>query len=499
MTTLTFHHDFAEVFRTARIAVYNVNKERYDYETGEYVRGSHFWFTQIMRAYDLHPVIDKIINHGVRPVDWHLLLLEWPHVSEDDETQIAYTRNEAAGQSFLDTRAKRLTRTSIGKYLARHWPHVADHIRRDWAGTFGQHKYEIWDTKEMIISGIELGPQSCMKSSYGSIPFTRNDNRALVTWHTDKTTHVNWNHHPYAVYAPELGWRMAVRLDPGKPDIVMGRGLLNVDSMSYVRTYKRGEDEGSYSHTDERLEAWLKDKGYARADSWEDHKTLRLDHPNGGIMMPYLDGGCQRVDVYDDKRMQICYGGDYECDATNAQVSETRETYGTCEDCDETIYEDDDARIWVGQYEDTLICGSCASDYTCVRGARRGGGNWRNYMEYYIRSNDVLEINGTEYDPDNLPDNIVEMADGDYEDKENCVLCADDEWRLTDDCVEIDGNWYHEDDEDIVECADNKWRLRENCWECAHSGDWYSNDEPHVDLSDGTYHPDALRELADNA
>ena len=33
-----------------------------------------------------------------RPADWHLLLLEWPHIADDDKRQIAYTRDERKGE-----------------------------------------------------------------------------------------------------------------------------------------------------------------------------------------------------------------------------------------------------------------------------------------------------------------------------------------------------------------------------------------------------------------
>jgi hypothetical protein len=35
-------------------------------------------------------------------------------------------------------------------------------------------------------------------------------------------------------------------------------------------------------------------------------------------------------------------------------------------------------------------------------------------------------------------------ADGDWELRDDCVMCDDGEWRLEEDCVEVDGVWYEE-------------------------------------------------------
>lgn len=308
-----------------------------------------WWWVRITEQFKLHPVVQKIIEQGVRPVDWHQLLLEWPHVSVDDETQIAYTRNEEAGRDFLENGSKRQTRTSIGKYLARHWPHVPDHTRRDWAGTFTPAMYEIWDTKEQIIAGVELGPQSCMKSSYGSIPFTSSDNELLMLWHKGSLTTgaVPWDKHPYSVYDPKLGWRMAVRLDKGQPDIVMGRALLHDEHKCFVRSYRRGEEPGSYSHTDEKLEAWLREAGYKKHSEWPyGVRFLKMDHPHAGLMMPYIDGDEKRVEERDG--FMVLTGDGNECDNTDGSF-DGRETLGECDDCGATVYEDEDDRIWAGR------------------------------------------------------------------------------------------------------------------------------------------------------
>ena len=494
-------NSFADTFWLAQSAVHAVNRRKYDNERG-YFYGPRYWHVELQSRYALHPIVAKIIKLGVRPVNWQLLLLEWPHVSTDDETQIAYTRDENKGATNVQTR------TSLGKYVSRHWPHIADHIRRDWVGTFGNHKYAIWDTKEEIIAGVELGPQSCMKSGYGTIPFKSSDNYELCAWFAgDKAREVRWDHHPYAVYAPEFGWRMAVRLDPGKPDIVMGRALLHINDKIWVRSYKREEaGDDACSGTDERLETWLRDQGYRKSNEWAiNSRFARVEHPDGGTMMPYIDGRNRDVEV-GCRYVTLEHTG-CTCDNTNGTVDEPK-PYGTCEDCNGDVQEDDDDRIWVGTNEERLVGGCCAGNYTHVCGAAHRGG----VRYYYVEDASAVEVNGDHYDCENLPATVCELVDGDYASRDDCVCCYDGGMRLYDDCVqcetddewyaptdddivEIDDKWYRTDDADVVECKDDVYRLKSDCWEDARSGDWYPDSEDFVEIDGETYHPDTLRAL----
>jgi hypothetical protein len=447
------------------------------------------WWVKLYCEYKLHPVVHDIIyNEGIRPIDWHLLLLEWPHIAKSDESRLAYTRNERAGIE------DKQTMTAIGKYLSRHWPHVRDDIRRDWAGRYAPGMYEIWDTKEGIISGVERGPQSCMKSTSGSVPFHSGDNAMLMSYYRGnaESNEVPWRKHPYAVYAPEYGWRMAVRLDPCYPAIVFGRAMVNVSSKCtrngakgvFVRSYKRGACEHDYSHTDERLEDWLQTQGYTHESSWPDGlKLARIDHPNqGGFMAPYIDGGTDRVDDCGGHLM-ITEDGSYECTNTDGTVDggDDDESMGDCEDCGSTVYENEEDRIWAGRDETRLICGCCAENYAYVTGTDRHGRDF----QYHVKDDNIVEVDDTKYDGDNLPDYIV--------------YCNDEKYRHTDDVIFVAGEYYEEDDESIVKCADGEWRIRADCWQDKHTEEWYSDDEDGVDLEEGKYHPDSLRSMADNA
>lgn len=474
----------------------------------------HYWHRILRSHHDLHPLIDRLVyTHEVRPLDWQLMLLEWPHKSKDDPTCIAYTRNEYNGVDFMVNRDARQTKTTIAKYIARHYPHIPDHIKRDMAGLFQAPDYRIWRTMEEIICGIELGPQSCMKSSYGSVPFTSRDNEALCAWFDgDKDVKVRWDHHPYAVYRPEYGWGMAVQIDKGTPNLVLSRALVyeNGGEKCFVRSYVARDN---WSESDHTLDAWLKEQGYEYAGRWpEGAKLARVEHPEcDGPMLPYIDGDTQAVSarggyfVIDD-----C--GELTCTNTDGTVDE-QDIVGSCDNCGDTVYEGDEY-YYAGRHEDVLVCTHCRENsYTYVIGADRHGGQ----RSYIMHDDHMVEINGLYYDEDNLPSCIITRADGEHDHIDNVVRCeTDDEYyesddediveiddcyyrKDDDDVVEIDGVYYHVDDDAIVECADGEKRLKDECWQCEHSGDWYSDDEDGVDLDAGKYHPDSLREIADNA
>jgi hypothetical protein len=441
----------------------------------------HSWWVDLANKYALHPVVARIINEGVRPSDWQQLLLEWPHVSTEDAMQIAYTRDEVKGKADIQTR------TSIGKYLSRHWPHVPDHVRRDWAGTFAPAKYEIRDTMEGIISGVELGPRSCMQSGFGTIPFTSADKQRLVQWQTDKSVDVSWEKHPYSVYDPALGWRMAVRTSVDAGSGVDARALVFVDATDgtkvFVRSYQRNAaGDHATSGSDEKLETWLRDQGFTKVDEWPDETPMkRIENPYvDGVMMPYIDGDTQTVRE-ENGYMYIDSGGDLTCTNTDGSVGESG--IGSCADCDDTIREYDHY-IWAGRHEDRLVCDCCAHEYVYAYGSVRGRG-----AGYYIRSDDAVDVKGDWYDPENLPDGIVQLHDGDYAhlddvvhidsqgeyylaDGEDVCCTADGEWEMCKDCVVCeDGEWRLEDD--CVLCEDGEVRLTAECVLCEDDGEWY--------------------------
>jgi hypothetical protein len=498
--------DFPEIWDVATDAVRNKNRGYRGYRrvlgSCEIVYPDHAGWILLSEDFKLHPVVRSIVyQYKVRPLDWQLLLLEWPHVSIEDDSKLAYSRNRAAMQDYIENKSARQTRTSVGKYIARHWPHVPDHIRRDWVGAFSPSEFAIWEGTENIIAAIELGPRSCMKSTYGSIPFDSHDREKLLSYRagTAGQDAVNWESHPYAVYQPQYGWSMAVRLDRTKPadEVVQGRALIN--GKKWVRSYKRGDDESDYSHTDEKLEHWLKQQGYEKVYEWAGCMTARLDHPRSdGLMMPYLDGSVQRA-IDNGSHMTVDERGCHVCDntdaSTTAQDEDEEEYVGNCVRCGGSVYESDGDRLWAGIDEDACVCGSCADRYTSVTGVNRRG----DEGEYYIPNNDAVTVDGTDYDGARLPEYICQLDDGSYAHEDDCVYCVDEVHRLVNDCVEDSDEDYHEkgsddivqvgltyyklDSDEIVQPVDDEdeWHVKDDCWQ-APNGDWFTEEQPQIEI-----------------
>jgi hypothetical protein len=268
--------------------------------------------------------------------------------------------------------------------------------------------------------------------------------------------------HPYQVYDPKYGWHMAVLVRNGE---TVGRALCMRDNDAgyYVRSYRRADN---FSHSDERLEAWLESQGYSKQDYWENDTKLALYKVNGGeILAPYIDGGHQYVDICGN-HLEISSSGEYECNSTGGYASGGGEE---CNDCGDRFSDGDG--YWVGVHEDNHICSSCCdNEYTYVYGRRQN--------RYYVQSRYTVEVNGEYYDEDYLSDNsIVALEDGDYAEMDDCVMVGDD--------------WYLMDDERICrpEDSDDYW-LTEDCWLCEESNNWYTDDTESVEIDGCLYHPD---------
>jgi hypothetical protein len=426
------------------------------------VRCHRDWFHREVNKYRLHPSVKRLLVDDYRPRDWHQLLLEWPHVAQTDTTRLAYTRDERAGD------ANRQVMTTVGKYLARHFD-LPDHIIRDAVALYvgSTDTYKLLRTVDEMVHAVNNGPHSCM--CWEGRDFIRCSDGE--------------HRHPYAAYDPQYGWHMAVRIAPNG-DIV-GRALLNTtfDGDNYwVRSF--GKQEGSsYSYTDERLEAWLKERGYVRWNYWHDGAQLAyIPTRHGDFLAPYLDGDTSHASLYGDT-LTIDESGDYELRNTNGTPSSSSRY--TCPDCGERCDEDD--MHSVGYHGDHTVCRSCCeNDYIYAIGRRR--------EEYYVPNGDAVEVDGSWYVYDYLDDNdIVELANGDYTHHDNAVRCDDDD------------EWYHIEDSDIIHCDyDDKYHHIDNCvetvdegwvhcddaWMCYASSKYYSDSTDYVLVDGEKYHPD---------
>ena len=401
------------------------------------------WHAREQMKYPMHPAVLKALESDHRPTDWHLLVLEWPHVAATDTTRLAYTRDERAGE------ADRQTVTTVGKYLTRHFPSMPDHEIRNLVALYAAgESCKFVHTMAEMLHHLHRGPHSCMVSVH------------------EIRCHDGEKRHPYQAYDPKFGWHMAVRIEN---DATVGRALCvdnGVHEKYFVRTYAK---TGGYSYADEKLHAWLLEQGYRHRNSYMDGTKMAYYPTSDEFLAPYIDGNQQHVEIYNDE-LRIDSNGEYECGNTGGAPSGGNRV--ECEDCGNR-FEDGDG-YWVGEYEDSHVCESCQNDDYTYAYSRRGD-------RHYIRNDDTVCINYEYYHVEYLSDNnIVELANGEYEDLDNCV--------------EIDGEWYHTDDPDVCYAEDvEEYRLKDDCWQCEDSGNWYNDDSKQVMVDCKFYHADCPR------
>jgi hypothetical protein len=406
------------------------------------------WHAREQAKYPLHPAVRTALTSEHRPYDWHLLVLEWPHISESDSTRIAYTRDEKKGVGDIQTV------TALGKYITRHFPTMSAHEVRDLAALyeFGDSCKFVYTMDEMLQC-LEDGPVSCMTEDG-----------------IEKRCVDGVHRHPYEVYLPKYGWHMAVFT---RHDQVCGRALCMKDGDSagyYVRSYRRNN---GYTHSqgDERLDAWLREQGYGKQNSWDTGEKLALHHiDEGNILAPYIDGENQRVGVQ-GSHLVISRDGDFSCTNLSGIAGDENQT---CDDCGARFRDGDG--YWVGRHGDYQVCEDCCnSGYKYAYGPRQA-------ERYYLHIDDVVEVDGNYYDKEHIHiHNIVELEDGGYKDMDGCV-CVNDEWYVWGD----DRVCYAEDTEDYA--------LKMDCWLCAESNNWYTDDTESVYVDGETYHPDCAPE-----
>jgi len=426
------------------------------------------WHATLQGKYDLHQCVRDALKY--KPLDYLKLAMEYPHAADADPTRIAYTRSAADGC------ADRQLITSVGKYLARHWPHVSDHIRRDIQALFTPDVMKFVYTMPEIIAGIEFGPRSCMASIAGYFEnrFDADDRAQLQTWLADPTTdEPEWSKHPYSSYHPKFGWHMALRTHAN--GTINGRALCLTHKGEdiFVRTYRRhATDPLGWSDRDFALEAYLISQKYALATSWPQGARLAIRAADGGIYAPYMDGGSRRVREVDYGVFEIHSGGDFCCESTSGFVAELynedENEDEDCDDCDECgdRYHPDDLTS-IGRHGEQGVCCHCLDNcFQLVTG--RDGRN--STMEYYIRDEDAcstVDDSGC-FDSEYLPHYIVRLKIGNYAHQDNCV--------------QINGDYYLDDDADVVTLAEENPRngdchgLLDDCYGAGDGTWWASRD-----------------------
>lgn len=402
---------------------------------------------------DKHPAVEHTLRIHGRPHEQLLMAQQQPSLAEDN-LRIAYYQSP-------EKQARNLhTVTTIGKYIKRFWPDLADHTIRDIAALFGPDEIVILDKMEDIINAIQKGPYSCMKwNETGS-----GSDREYA--HEDVYTST----HPYHAYCPSLGWRLVVRRQGLE---VQGRALINVANRDvFVRSYAAPVENNKYSETDQKIEAYLLDKGFKKYHAWpEGTKLLKVPFGNAAFIVPFLDPGSTEIEsngrnlrVEDDYLVRDDEG-DFDADCTDGTYSDSDHSDRIqCEDCDDRM--DSDECTYVGQHGSRCVCNNCMDNYTYVYG--NGG------QQYYIPDSEAITVDCESYDPRYLSDNnIIRLGNGDY--------CGEDDAIY----IESESEYYHVDDigsdkdtnREIVRSGDDEYELRDNCKWCHVNEEWYLEDE----------------------
>lgn len=345
----------------------------------------------------LHPAILDMLERW-EPADYILLIHEWPHVSEVENTMLAYAPSLT---SYVEDR---YVRTRVGRYLKRHWPNVPDHEIAKIANKYALvDSFAILTKTEDIVAALHYGPKSCMRwDDEKEEDWYRN---MQMYWKEkyDEITDPDWYlNHPYASYCPTLGWGMAIRFKKDDPKRVLGRALVQTVKKIWVRSYTTTSEERSSN--DDLLEAWLSGQGYRKKDSWPEGTQL-IFYNN---LVPYIDGDRRTFYISCD-RIYLDDTGDLVADCTNGEYSE-RDPFALCEDCDDSIWSEDDA--YEVYFRDRLltVCSSCQDNYVPAHACING----RTDIEL-VNEDDVIDVligNSDEFEEWSkylLSDSIIEL------------------------------------------------------------------------------------------
>jgi hypothetical protein len=247
----------------------------------------------------------------------------------------------------------------------------------------------------------------------------------------------------------------------------------------FVRSYRKANE--GYSQSDEGMNAWLTEQGYNYVSGWADGARLARIMDGDTYVLPYIDGdekNCTANAAY----LEIENNGDLVGDRTDGYADNPEMC--SCDDCGES-FDGDNEGIWVGRHEDRHVCECCRDSYTYAIG--------RNGNEYYVHEDDVVYCNGTAYHDSYLQNNGIVYSE------------HDNDYHEQDDCVQLDRgeDWVHTSElgnEGFVCLSEDDavWAYRNDCWQCAATGDWYSDNvrsdyyaEP-VEVDGKQYHEDCV-------
>lgn len=253
------------------------------------------------------------------------------HLSTDDPSKIAFTENAEMG------RADRQTRMKVGRYLERFFSHLpASHRQRlvsEHSAMFCPQPIRFARTAEEIEWVYVNGPHSCMAYPTNNQHFSVRD------------------FHPSAVYA---GPDLAVAYLLNDDDRVSARAVVWPEQKKHFRVYG-----------DLRLHEMLRQDGYTN-ESLTGARLQRIDLPEGGVLMPYLD--CAEYCREEGDFLVIDQDEGYiQCRSTQGRTWIDRTSYGECGCCGKrsrhrrmmVISVDLQATSNASRYPQSNVCRTC--------------------------------------------------------------------------------------------------------------------------------------------
>lgn len=306
------------------------------------------------------------------------------HVSNDDESKIAFTATVEDGER------DKQTRMNPGRYLSRYYELTQDEVR-DWCGKFdvenNRRKLLLATTSDEIEQVYTSGPRSCM--AHG-------------------TDYYNSPVHPVRVYG---SGDFAVAYMRGADDGISARAIVAPERKIYSRIY------GDY----DRLRLLLEAEGYSCGndrDDWDGLRLLRVPHRDT-FVAPYFDPPMSNVRDNGNFLVVDC-DGELECHETNGLTSES--CY--CERCEERCGETYtvNSEQWCQDcYEScSTYCNSCGNYYDCddIAGTDRHDNSYCSDCASDMSICDCCN---------HLHEDTVETL----ENETYCLYCAEDELEQT--------------------------------------------------------------------
>lgn len=389
----------------------------------------------------LNSLLSQRINHFI-------------HCSKDEPLYIAYTPSEEYGKQ--DRRVK----TTVGRYLKKHYPELTD---LDIRALSDAHRYYygtddiLWAASAADIERVyTTGPHSCM----------------AYIW-TDTSTRFGSHMHPSVVYA-DLPWFRLAYLERN--------GKINARCLTYINPDDSCDKRWVRIYGDDLLRVKLENSGFVKSnlEGARIHKipAIRTD----GALLPdtYV---CPYIDDQTGREMQtlatdgsalfkIGRGSEYLGTHTQGLTgqhysyireagarwsldtpeedsdSDDEESTGTCDIC--TTRVPDDSLEWSEFHED-FICDGCRSEYVEAIYTLEG-------RQTLVRADSAVEIDGRFFVA--TPNDIITIAAGytrlthhsyeydTFHETSDCLITAKNEYikaedaALTHNCL----SYHHVDD-----------------------------------------------------